>query len=82
MTKRSQKDAVRAYNEYLRKRKETHKIQVKDLRVVKAVVPDEHPAVRALEKAPDYSCTCGEFFDDKAEADQHVKNVNARSSVG
>ena len=58
-----------------------------DLRVLKAIVPEDAGTktadlYRRLEEMPDYLCTCGAQFETKELADQHLEDVDARSSVG
>ena len=68
----TQQDRIEAYDEYLRARKKTHRMQVKDLSVVKALVPEDQPVIAGLDEMPDYLCTCGESFTEKAGADLHL----------
>ena len=60
------------YDEYMRQLKRKHKIKVKALGPLKALVPGDHPTLQALESAPEYVCTCGEFFDTLEEAKSQI----------
>ncbi len=78
MPKRSREELIKAHADYLQELKKTHKMRVMDLRVLRAIVPENagestRRLYAGLAKMPDYHCTCGAQFETKELADQHVK---------
>ena len=86
--KDAMKGAAEAYEQYQRDLKKTHRIRVRDLRILRMLVPEDTPTFKALEEdAPKYVCTCGESFDTLEEANHHREEAlkdedNVRNQMG
>jgi hypothetical protein len=59
-----------------------HKMKVKDLRILAALIPHNHGVIQAVEKLPPYRCSCGATFQTSEEADQHLEEVKGVNTHG